>query len=112
MNEAYGKLFGKIIEDLGNLKDRGGNYCMAISTNGDDDIIDSNYHVKFRKSRFLGGQRLQRDLIKKYKPLGIFVGNPTKQEDKMWIIEFSFSRNKAKSNTPKQKERARFAQSV
>ena len=111
MNNAYQRFLRTIVDELGNLNDRGGSYCMAINTNGSDDIIDSENSVKFRKSRFLGGQRLQRDLIKNYKPLGIYVGNPIKKET-MWIIEFSFFRNKAKSNKPMQREKVRFAQSA
>lgn len=115
LESAYGKFLGSILGNLGDLPNNlaNGSYCLVISTLGDDDAIDpeSDYHVKFTKSGFLrNNARLQRDLIQRCKPLGVYVGNP-QQRDKHWVIEFSLSRNKAKSSRSAQRGTTHSAQS-
>ena len=113
MNLAYRTFFDEIVGNVGDIGAKGGKYCMVIETQGNDDIINtsSDYHVRFTKSKFLGTQRLQRDLVRKYKPLGVYVDNPEQQENLSWFIVFSPSRNKARSNRPRQRETTHSAQS-
>ncbi len=54
-------------------------FRIVIDASNDKDIIDigTEYHVVFLKSKFLGNKHFKNDLIKHYKPLGLYVNGPT-----------------------------------
>ena len=56
-----------------------GFYVCSIMTDKDNDSInkDSDYHVRFLKSRFLSNMKFKRSLIDYYNPLGYFINGPT-----------------------------------
>lgn len=113
MDLAYNKFLTSIFNSINETEiPKNGNYCFTISTKGDDDAVDpeSKYHVKFTKSGFLRSYKLQRDLIQKFKPMGIYVANP-QQKPENWVIEFSFFHNKVKSNKPRHRETTHSEQS-
>ena len=104
---SFNKLFDFCISDndIADIKklldDKSKTHRFEIKTMGDNDEIDpdSDYHVKFTKSRFLGTPRFKKALIDYYNPSGIYVKGPyevKKQETqnnvvitKEWIIDFS-----------------------
>jgi len=66
-------------------------YKHVINTDKINDMINNNsdYHVRFLKSRFLSNPKFKRELIDYYNPIGYFVCGPTKIDDNKWIIDFS-----------------------
>ena len=74
-------------------------YKFEIDTEGDKDQVNPNsdYCVKFTKSRFLSNQKFKRSLIEYFNPKGLYVKGPYEIKKKVgenhrsvWIIEFSF----------------------
>lgn len=70
-------------------------YNYIIKTDKNNDLInkDSDYHVRFLKSKFLSNPKFKRGLIEYYNPVGYFVKGPIQQTDDEWIIEFSHKLN-------------------
>lgn len=50
---------------------------------------ESDYHVQFLKSLFLGNPKFKRGLIEYYNPVGYFINGPEKIDEDNWVIEFS-----------------------
>ena len=68
-----------------------GLYIHSILTDKNNDIINknSNYHVRFSKSRFLSNMKFKRSLIDYYNPLGYFINGPNFNGQFKWDIEIT-----------------------
>jgi hypothetical protein len=75
-------------------------FRIQIDASGDNDIIDIGveYHVVFLKSKFLGNKHFKNDLIKHYKPLGLYVNGPNNKYGRTdtsntgkWYIDLCWS---------------------
>ncbi len=96
----FKKTFDSFLEDcklpISELKSALGNtdiYNYKINTDKENDQLNKNsdYHVRFLKSRFLSNPKFKRGLIEYYNPVGYFVRGPTKVNEDSWVIEFSTS---------------------
>jgi len=79
------------VSDIEENLDEKGTYLYYIKTDKDHDQInkDSDYHVRFLKSRFLSNPKFKRGLIDYYNPAGYFIRGPDKANDDRWVVEFS-----------------------
>ena len=67
-------------------------YIYKISTDKNNNVInpDSEYHVRFLKSRFLSNPKFKRGLIDYYNPFGYFINGPIQNSNDEWVIEISY----------------------
>ena len=75
-------------------------FRILIDASGENDVIDigTDYHVVFLKSKFLGNKHFKNDLIKHYKPLGLYVNGPNNKYGRAetantskWYIDLCWS---------------------
>lgn len=110
---AYNKFLEGLVGDLAKLREAtvasGGKMRKLVPTKDEEDVIDANsdYHVKFTKSKFLVGQRLRRDMVRMLGTVGLGLVGPQQGENGVWVIDYSVSRNKGRSNRPRQREKVR-----
>lgn len=78
------------IDELKNIITNEGIYSFITVTEGEEDLIDNDFFIHFKKSKFLSMTKFKRDLIDYFNNNNIYIKGPYKStvnNKECWIID-------------------------